>query len=356
MDHDSLAQHITCNRVCFREEHQFPSQLQIKMKAVQPVYQQAPVRSVSRARAFWRIAMTMAALASLSVAVQGALPDLSPVKVTEIHYHPANPSEVEAAINGAWQDGDFEFLELRNTSGSALDLSGAYFEGITFTFPAGTSIGAQGYLVLARNAAAFAARNPGISVAGVYQGNLANEGERITFRRSDAQRVFFVDYDDALPWPVWAASFGHSLININLTDNPNIPQNWRASPFKHGSPAAGDPGPAYGTEVIINEVLSRPSGPSRLLGSGRKGIGGPGGGNTATGVAACAGCHGPAGAGIPAQYPRVSGQFAEYVEAQLKAFRASTRANDPNGMMRGVAVRLNDREIQALAEYVAGLR
>jgi cytochrome c553 len=59
---------------------------------------------------------------------------------------------------------------------------------------------------------------------------------------------------------------------------------------------------------------------------------------------------------MPAQYPRISGQFAEYVEAQLKAFRAGTRTNDPNGMMRGVAVRMNDREIQAVAEYVAGLR
>ncbi len=80
------------------------------------------------------------------------------------------------------------------------------------------------------------------------------------------------------------------------------------------------------------------------------------GGNAATAVAACAGCHGPTGAGMPAQYPRISGQFAEYVEAQLKAFRSGARANDPNGMMRGVAVRMTDREIQAVAEYVAGLR
>ena len=80
------------------------------------------------------------------------------------------------------------------------------------------------------------------------------------------------------------------------------------------------------------------------------------GGNTASGMAACAGCHGPTGMGMPAQYPRISGQFAEYVELQLKAFRAGTRANDPNGMMRGVAVRMSDREIQAVAEYVAGLR
>src|SRR5436190_5719478 len=78
------------------------------------------------------------------------------------------------------------------------------------------------------------------------------------------------------------------------------------------------------------------------------------GGNLATGVAACAGCHGPDGAGIPGQYPRVSGQFTEYVEAQLKAFRAGTRANDPNGMMRAVAARMTDREIQGVAEYVAG--
>ena len=80
------------------------------------------------------------------------------------------------------------------------------------------------------------------------------------------------------------------------------------------------------------------------------------GGNASTGVAACAGCHGPSGAGIPAQYPRISGQFAEYVEAQLKAFRTGGRTNDPNGMMRGVAARMTDREIQAVAEYVAGLR
>jgi cytochrome c553 len=80
------------------------------------------------------------------------------------------------------------------------------------------------------------------------------------------------------------------------------------------------------------------------------------GGNAATGVPACAGCHGPAGAGIPAQYPRLSGQFAEYVAAQLKLFRDGARANDPNGMMRGVAARMTEREIRAVAEYAAGLR
>jgi cytochrome c553 len=80
------------------------------------------------------------------------------------------------------------------------------------------------------------------------------------------------------------------------------------------------------------------------------------GGNAASGVPACAGCHGPDGAGIPSQFPRLSGQFGEYVESQLKLFRAGGRANDPNGMMRGVAARMSDQEIKAVAEYAAGLR
>ena len=80
------------------------------------------------------------------------------------------------------------------------------------------------------------------------------------------------------------------------------------------------------------------------------------GGNAASGVPACAGCHGPAGAGIPAQYPRIAGQYADYIAAQLKAFKEGARANDPNGMMRGVAARLTDHEIRAVAEYAAGLR
>ena len=80
------------------------------------------------------------------------------------------------------------------------------------------------------------------------------------------------------------------------------------------------------------------------------------GGIATSNVPACAGCHGPAGAGIPAQYPRLSGQFAEYLAAQLKGFRDGARANDPNGAMRGVAARMTEREIRAVAEYAAGLR
>lgn len=80
------------------------------------------------------------------------------------------------------------------------------------------------------------------------------------------------------------------------------------------------------------------------------------GGNAGKGVPACASCHGPNGAGMPAQYPRLAGQHAEYTEAQLKAFRTGERANDPNTAMRGTAAKLSDREIQGVSDYIAGLR
>lgn len=80
------------------------------------------------------------------------------------------------------------------------------------------------------------------------------------------------------------------------------------------------------------------------------------GGNAASGVPACAGCHGPAGAGLPGQYPRLAGQYSEYIAAQLKLFKEGGRANDPNGAMRGVAARMTEREMRAVSEYAAGLR
>lgn len=79
------------------------------------------------------------------------------------------------------------------------------------------------------------------------------------------------------------------------------------------------------------------------------------GGNPAAGVAACSGCHGPAGAGMGlAKFPRLSGQHAQYVDQTLKYFRDGARANDPNGMMRGVAARMTDAEIAAVSQYIQG--
>jgi cytochrome c553 len=80
------------------------------------------------------------------------------------------------------------------------------------------------------------------------------------------------------------------------------------------------------------------------------------GGVKATGVAACTACHGPSGVGNPgANFPRISGQHALYVDKALKAFRAGTRKNDPGGIMRNVAAKMTDAEIAAVAQYLQGL-
>ena len=78
------------------------------------------------------------------------------------------------------------------------------------------------------------------------------------------------------------------------------------------------------------------------------------GGIMAKQVPACAGCHSPNGAGIPAQYPRLGGQHVEYLEAQMLTFRSGERAN--SAQMTTIAAKLNDAEIKAVSDYIAGLR
>ncbi len=80
------------------------------------------------------------------------------------------------------------------------------------------------------------------------------------------------------------------------------------------------------------------------------------GGNTETGVPACAGCHGPRGAGDPnGGIPALAGQHATYIKGQLKAFHAAERKNDLNGMMRGTVRWMTDAEMDAVAAYIQGL-
>lgn len=78
------------------------------------------------------------------------------------------------------------------------------------------------------------------------------------------------------------------------------------------------------------------------------------GGNLANNVPACAACHSPNGAGLPKQFPRLSGQHADYTLAQLKAFRTGERANAP--MMMAIAAKMSDAEMAAVADYIQGLR
>lgn len=79
-------------------------------------------------------------------------------------------------------------------------------------------------------------------------------------------------------------------------------------------------------------------------------------GDASTGLAACMACHGPSGRGNPAaKYPSISGQIAEYTAIQLKAFKSETRANDANNVMRSIAAKMTNDEIDAVADYIEGL-
>jgi cytochrome c553 len=85
-------------------------------------------------------------------------------------------------------------------------------------------------------------------------------------------------------------------------------------------------------------------------------------GDATSGLPACAGCHSPNGAGVPKNFPRLSGQYADYTYAQLKAFKAGERGNDQDGkdtqgkIMWSVAQHMSDAQMKALAEYAAGIR
>ncbi len=76
----------------------------------------------------------------------------------------------------------------------------------------------------------------------------------------------------------------------------------------------------------------------------------------ANNVPACAACHGPSGDGLPVKYPRLGGQHSGYVLNQLRQFRLGTRANDEAKVMRTIAAKLTDQEMEAVADYIQGLR
>lgn len=80
------------------------------------------------------------------------------------------------------------------------------------------------------------------------------------------------------------------------------------------------------------------------------------GGIQANSVPACASCHGPAGDGLPVKYPRLGGQHTDYVLNQLRQFRLGARANDEAKVMRTIAAKLTDQEMEAVADYIQGLR
>lgn len=167
-----------------------------------------------------------------------------PLRITEINYNP---------IGG----GAYEFLELQNIGSTPVNLSGMYFDGITFVFPEFSTLAAGARLVLASAASpeAFAVRYPSVAVAGYYSGSLDNAGERIVLRLPDGNVVTSLDYDDASPWPTSADGAGYSIEMMDLFGNPDDPANWRASAEISGTPGAANT-PVVTGSIRLNEVLA----------------------------------------------------------------------------------------------------
>ena len=176
-------------------------------------------------------------------------PYANALRITEIMYHPASGGVVGDEDN-------YEFLELKNTGNTSLNLSGVFLEGINYTFPPGTVIAPNSFYVLARNQAAFSNRYPGVALNGVYTAKLDDGGEKIRVLNSSSNTVISVEYSDDPPWPVSPDGLGYSLVLANPVSDPDNPDAWRASSNVHGSPGADDPAPPYGLGVVINEVLA----------------------------------------------------------------------------------------------------
>lgn len=180
--------------------------------------------------------------------------DLSKLALTEIMYQPPDV--------GLTNSDEFEFLELKNTGTSVLNLSGLTFSGITFTFTNGTTLAPGAFFVLARNATAFASKYPEVTVNGIYTGRLDNGGEPLRLSHALGGNIFSVTYDDVAPWPVAPDGYGFSLVQVNpVTQAPDDGTKWRASTSIGGSPGADDPAPTI-APVVINEILTHTDAPA----------------------------------------------------------------------------------------------
>lgn len=169
---------------------------------------------------------------------------LPPLRITEIMYHPVG-------------DDPFEFIELRNEGGVALDVGGFSLTGIGFVFAPGTSLPPAGTVVLASDSspAAFAERYPGLRVDGFFSGNLSNSGERVSVRDTSGRTVVSVDYRDSGSWPAAADGGGYSLEIIDPFGNPDDPANWGVGANVGGSPGRLD-SPAVESPISIHELMA----------------------------------------------------------------------------------------------------
>ncbi|MBI4662430.1 MAG: lamin tail domain-containing protein [Verrucomicrobia bacterium] len=180
--------------------------------------------------------------------------------ITEVHYNPAGPSDRELAVNAAFQDDDFEFLELKNIGREAIDLHGASFRrGIEFSFASSSlvTLAPGQHLVVVRNRSAFEARYGNrLRVAGEFKGSLDNNGEPIEIVDADGRPIVEFEYRDS--WHPVTDGHGFSLVLADESARSgrlSLKSGWRPSAQSNGSPGGDDPAPPALPRVVISEIL-----------------------------------------------------------------------------------------------------
>ncbi len=170
----------------------------------------------------------------------------NPIILTEIFYNP--PAELGV-------DTDYEFLEIYNRGDFTMDLSDYEMtDGISFTFPANSSIAPNEYILLASKAATYSGN--GYQVFQWTSGSLSNSGEILKLEDTDSYKVFEVEYNDALPWPILADGGGSSLLLKDLlATDLNDANKWLASEVGATSPGATNQFSEQ-PQLIINEILA----------------------------------------------------------------------------------------------------
>ena len=180
------------------------------------------------------------------------------LRITEINYNPADPTNVELAIDPSLDNDDFEFVEVKNVGSNAINLLQSRFtNGIQFTFPA-FDLDPGEFGVIVRNLDAFELRyGDQINVLGEFDGGLNNGGEGLTLVDADGTTVFDLDYRDDALWPQAADGIGATLV-LNSPDTATPAQFSKHYQWRSSTEFGGSPGRVSATPmgVVINEVLT----------------------------------------------------------------------------------------------------
>ncbi len=172
------------------------------------------------------------------------------LRVAELNFNPADPTNDELAVDNTLDNDDFEFVEFVNISDSVtIDLGGITFsDGIVFTFGAGSLAPGERVLIV-KDLTAFGIRyeTAGLDIAGEYTGSLDNGGERVKYDDADGSTIQEFEYDDGRKWPIEADGFGASIEVIDTAGDYSDADNWRASYEANGTPR----GLGVGAEVNV---------------------------------------------------------------------------------------------------------